>query len=449
MRLSARARARARWAARCSSATPAPRRTRRRSSSRAARGPAGTIVVVHGRLPRPHLRRAVGDAAGVKAGAVRAAGPGVRRRRRRTPRRSRAAVDEQTAAVLLEPIQGETRRSTCSPTSCCWRRATRATATGAALDLRRDPDRDGPDRHAVGLRADRRRPRRADERQGARRRAADRRARHRRARSPNVLQPGDHGSTFAGGPVACAAALVALEICSDPELLARVRAARRAAGRLARRAALRLRRPRARADAGVRRARRRWRTRAGAPRAARAAARRQRHRAGDDPIRAAADRRRRTRSTTRSGACEGFRSERRKRSARLGADRGADAVCRRGRERARGRAGEHRRRGAASPSTSTTTPSTGCLRASGLALVHEGGRLSLRDAATMSERAGAPLRTAGDEPMLGDELPPGALRDALRAGDRRPRAAAACPRPTSRVRRARACSTSAARRSCA
>jgi predicted acetylornithine/succinylornithine family transaminase len=39
----------------------------------------------------------------------------------------------------------------------------------------------------------------------------------------DVLQPGDHGSTFAGGPVACTAALVALEICSDPALLARVR----------------------------------------------------------------------------------------------------------------------------------------------------------------------------------------------------------------------------------
>jgi acetylornithine/N-succinyldiaminopimelate aminotransferase len=38
----------------------------------------------------------------------------------------------------------------------------------------------------------------------------------------DTLQPGDHGSTFAGGPVACAAALVALEICSDPELLANV-----------------------------------------------------------------------------------------------------------------------------------------------------------------------------------------------------------------------------------
>ena len=37
-----------------------------------------------------------------------------------------------------------------------------------------------------------------------------------------VLQPGDHGSTFAGGPVASRAALAALEVTSDPELLASV-----------------------------------------------------------------------------------------------------------------------------------------------------------------------------------------------------------------------------------
>jgi predicted acetylornithine/succinylornithine family transaminase len=42
-------------------------------------------------------------------------------------------------------------------------------------------------------------------------------------RLSDVLQPGDHGSTFAGGPLVCAAALVALELCSDPALLQRVR----------------------------------------------------------------------------------------------------------------------------------------------------------------------------------------------------------------------------------
>ncbi|MEA2154571.1 MAG: acetylornithine/N-succinyldiaminopimelate aminotransferase [Solirubrobacteraceae bacterium] len=42
-------------------------------------------------------------------------------------------------------------------------------------------------------------------------------------RLADVLQPGDHGSTFAGGPVACAAANAVLDVVSDPALLARVR----------------------------------------------------------------------------------------------------------------------------------------------------------------------------------------------------------------------------------
>jgi acetylornithine/N-succinyldiaminopimelate aminotransferase len=39
----------------------------------------------------------------------------------------------------------------------------------------------------------------------------------------DVLERGDHGSTFAGGPVAAAAALAALEVMDDPQLLERVR----------------------------------------------------------------------------------------------------------------------------------------------------------------------------------------------------------------------------------
>jgi acetylornithine/N-succinyldiaminopimelate aminotransferase len=42
-------------------------------------------------------------------------------------------------------------------------------------------------------------------------------------RLADALRPGDHGSTFAGGPVVARAALAALEICSDPALLERVR----------------------------------------------------------------------------------------------------------------------------------------------------------------------------------------------------------------------------------
>ncbi len=42
------------------------------------------------------------------------------------------------------------------------------------------------------------------------------------ARLADVLAPGDHGSTFAGGPVVCAAALAALALTEDPDLLANV-----------------------------------------------------------------------------------------------------------------------------------------------------------------------------------------------------------------------------------
>ncbi|MDE3070125.1 MAG: aminotransferase class III-fold pyridoxal phosphate-dependent enzyme, partial [Acidobacteriota bacterium] len=42
-------------------------------------------------------------------------------------------------------------------------------------------------------------------------------------RFADVLEPGDHGTTFGGGPVLAASALAALEVLGDPELLAGVR----------------------------------------------------------------------------------------------------------------------------------------------------------------------------------------------------------------------------------
>jgi acetylornithine/succinyldiaminopimelate/putrescine aminotransferase len=41
-------------------------------------------------------------------------------------------------------------------------------------------------------------------------------------RLADVLAPGDHGSTFAGGPLVASAALKALELTDDPALLAHV-----------------------------------------------------------------------------------------------------------------------------------------------------------------------------------------------------------------------------------
>ena len=141
----------------------------------------------------------------------------------RDPGALAAAVDEGTAAVLLEPIQGETGIHVLSDDLLLAAREA-CDRTGAALifdEIQTGMGRTGtlwayeqtdvvPDAltsaKALGgglpIGALVTGPRLAD-----------------------VLRPGDHGSTFAGGPVVAAAALVALEICSDPELLARVRVA--------------------------------------------------------------------------------------------------------------------------------------------------------------------------------------------------------------------------------
>ncbi len=132
-----------------------------------------------------------------------------------------AAVDERTAAVMLEPIQGETGVNVLSE-QVLVRAREACEEHGAALlfdEIQCGMGRTGtlwayeqtgviPDAitsaKALGgglpIGALVTSPRLAD-----------------------VLQPGDHGSTFAGGPVVCAAALAALELTDAPGLLARVR----------------------------------------------------------------------------------------------------------------------------------------------------------------------------------------------------------------------------------
>lgn len=134
----------------------------------------------------------------------------------------RAAVDQHTAAVLLEVIQGESGIHPLSDELLAAARAACDT-TGAALifdEIQTGMGRTGtlwayeqtgvvPDAltsaKALGgglpIGALITSPRLAD-----------------------VLGPGEHGSTFAGGPMIAAAALVALSICSDPVLLASVSA---------------------------------------------------------------------------------------------------------------------------------------------------------------------------------------------------------------------------------
>jgi predicted acetylornithine/succinylornithine family transaminase len=132
-----------------------------------------------------------------------------------------AAVDERTAAVMLEPIQGETGVNVL-PEELLRAAREACDRHGAALifdEIQCGMGRTGslwayqqtgvvPDAlttaKALGgglpIGALVTGPRLAD-----------------------VLAPGDHGSTFAGGPVVAAGALAALDIVEDAELLARVR----------------------------------------------------------------------------------------------------------------------------------------------------------------------------------------------------------------------------------
>ncbi len=132
-----------------------------------------------------------------------------------------AAVHEGTAAVLLEPIQGETGVHVLPDELLLAARAA-CDRTGAALvfdEVQTGMGRTGtlwayeqtpvvPDAMTVakalggGLPVG---------------------ALITGERLADVLAPGDHGSTFAGGPVIAAAAHAALDVLDDAELLARVR----------------------------------------------------------------------------------------------------------------------------------------------------------------------------------------------------------------------------------
>ncbi len=133
----------------------------------------------------------------------------------------RAAVDANTAAVILEPIQGETGVHMLSEELLGAARAA-CDEHGAALifdEVQCGMGRTGtlwayeqsgvvPDAMTVakalggGLPIG---------------------ALVTGERLADVLEPGDHGSTFAGGPVVAAAALAALELIDEPGLLGHVR----------------------------------------------------------------------------------------------------------------------------------------------------------------------------------------------------------------------------------
>jgi acetylornithine/N-succinyldiaminopimelate aminotransferase len=141
-----------------------------------------------------------------------------------------AAVDERTAAVLLEPIQGETGVHVLSE-ECLQAARAACDAHGAALIF--DEVQCGMGRTGTmwayqhtGVRPD------AITAAKALGGGLPIGALVAGERLADVLSPGDHGSTFAGGPVIAAAALAALELTDDERLLDSVRAqgARLAAG---------------------------------------------------------------------------------------------------------------------------------------------------------------------------------------------------------------------------
>jgi acetylornithine/N-succinyldiaminopimelate aminotransferase len=136
------------------------------------------------------------------------------------PAALRAAVDENTAAVLLEPIQGETGVHVLSEELLVAARAA-CDEHGAALvfdEIQTGMGRTGtlwayeqtavvPDAMTVakalggGLPIG---------------------ALITGERMADVFAPGDHGSTFAGGPLVCTAALAALELTNDFDMLGHV-----------------------------------------------------------------------------------------------------------------------------------------------------------------------------------------------------------------------------------
>lgn len=140
----------------------------------------------------------------------------------RDPAALAAAVDEKCAAVIVEPIQGE---SGIHPVPDDLLRAAREACdrTGAALIF--DEIQTGMGRtgslwayEATGVVPD------ALTSAKALGGGLPIGALITGPRLADVFQPGDHGSTFAGGPLVASAALVALDVCSDPALLGSVRA---------------------------------------------------------------------------------------------------------------------------------------------------------------------------------------------------------------------------------
>ncbi|HET8954683.1 MAG TPA: acetylornithine/succinylornithine family transaminase [Solirubrobacterales bacterium] len=147
--------------------------------------------------------------------------PGFRSVPRNDAAALREAVGERTAAVLIEPIQGESGVFPISEEALLAARAA-CDETGALLIF--DEIQTGVGRTG-SLWAYEQTPVRPDVITSAKALGGGFPigACIAGPEAAEVLEPGDHGSTFAGGPVATAAALAVLEIVDDPVLLRHVR----------------------------------------------------------------------------------------------------------------------------------------------------------------------------------------------------------------------------------
>jgi predicted acetylornithine/succinylornithine family transaminase len=133
----------------------------------------------------------------------------------------RGAMGERTAAVLIEPIQGEAGVNVTSEEAL---KAAREACDEAGALLILDEIQTGVGRTG-SLWAYEQTPTRPDVLTSAKALGGGVPigACVTSSSCAEVLEPGDHGSTFAGGPLATAAALAVLDIVDDPMLLRRVR----------------------------------------------------------------------------------------------------------------------------------------------------------------------------------------------------------------------------------
>jgi acetylornithine/N-succinyldiaminopimelate aminotransferase len=147
--------------------------------------------------------------------------PGFRAVPRDDPDALRDAVSDRTAAVMLEPIQGETGVNIVPDELIA---AAREACDEAGALLLFDEIQTGMGRTG-SLWAYEQLPARPDVMTTAKALGGGLPvgACVTTPETADVLEPGDHGSTFAGGPLIAAAALAAFGVIDDPELLRRVR----------------------------------------------------------------------------------------------------------------------------------------------------------------------------------------------------------------------------------